>query len=114
MRKHGGTSSRRDKYVTLAAISPPGVAEGRFVGDQQSRLAGRKSLPLFKRGASSCPSEWRRQGEPRGASPRPISPTYLPTSAVARHSSHTSCGILATNQKSISSLPYHPGVSRPT
>ena len=26
MRKHGGTPSRRDKHVTLAAISPPGAA----------------------------------------------------------------------------------------
>ena len=35
-------------------------------------------------------------------------------SAVARQSSHTSRGILATNQKCISSLPYDPGVSHPT
>ena len=49
VRKHGGTPSWRDKYVTLAAISPPGVARGRFVGGHQSRLAGRKSPPLFKR-----------------------------------------------------------------
>ena len=27
-RKHGGTPSRRDKYVTPAAISPPGAARG--------------------------------------------------------------------------------------
>ena len=80
MRKHGGTPSRRDKHVTLAAISPPGVARGCFVGGQQSGLAGCKPPPLFKRGTSSCPSQGRRQGEPWGASPRPSAPTYLPTS----------------------------------
>ena len=79
MRKHGGTPSRRDKHVTLAAISPPGVARGRFVGGQQSGLAGCKPPPLFTRGASSWSSQGRRQGEPRGASPRPSAPTYLPT-----------------------------------
>ena len=77
MRKHGGTPSRRDKQVTLAAISPPGVARGRFVGGQQSGLAGCKPPPLFTRGASSCSSQGRRQGEPWGASPRPSAPTYL-------------------------------------
>ena len=79
MRKHGGTPSRRDKHVTLAAISPPGVARGRFVGGQQSGLAGCKPPPLFTRGASSCSSQGRRQGEPWSASPRPSAPTYLPT-----------------------------------
>ena len=79
MRKHGGTPSRRDNHVTLAAISPPGVAQGRFVGGQQSGLAGCKPPPLFTRGASSCSSQGRRQGEPWGASPRPSAPTYLPT-----------------------------------
>ena len=78
MRKHGGTPSRRDKHVTLAVISPPGVARGRFVGGQQSGLAGSKPPPLFTRGASSCSSQGRRQGEPWGASPRPSAPTYLP------------------------------------
>ena len=81
MRKHGGTPSRRDKHVTLAAISPPGVARGRFVGGQQSGLAGSKPPPLFTREASSCSSQGRRQGEPWGASPRPSAPTYLPLSA---------------------------------
>ena len=80
MRKHGGTPSRRDKHVTLAAISPPGVARGRFVGGQQSGLAGCKPPPLFTRGASSCSSQGRRQWEPWGASPPPSAPTYLPTS----------------------------------
>ena len=79
MRKHGGTPSRRDKHVTLAAINPPGVARGRFVRGQQSGLAGCKPPPLFTRGASSCSSQGRRQGEPWGASPRPSAPTYLPT-----------------------------------
>ena len=79
MRKHGGTPSGRDKHVTLAAISPPGVARGRFVGGQQSGLAGSKPPPLFTREASSCSSQGRRQGEPWGASPRPSAPTYLPT-----------------------------------
>ena len=79
MRKHGGTPSWRDKHVTLAAISPPGVARGRFVGGQQSGLAGSKPPPLFTREASSCSSQGRRQGEPCGASPRPSAPTYLPT-----------------------------------
>ena len=79
MRKHGGTPSRRDKHVTLAAISPPGVARGRFVGGQQSGLAGSKPPPLFTRGPSSCSSQGRRQGEPWGASPRPSASTYLPT-----------------------------------
>ena len=78
MRNHGGTPSRRDKHVTLAAISPPGVARGRFVGGQQSGLAGSKPPPLFTREASSCSSQGRRQGEPWGASPRPSAPTYLP------------------------------------
>ena len=79
MRKHGGTPSRRDKHVTLAAISTPGVARGCFVGGQQSRLAGCKPPPLFTRGASSCWSQGRRQKEPWGASQRPSAPTYLPT-----------------------------------
>ena len=78
MRKHGGTPSRRDKYLTLAAISPPGVAGGRFVGGHQSGLAGCKSPPLSKRGASSCSSQRQSQREPWGASPRPSAPTYLP------------------------------------
>ena len=78
MRKHGGTPSRQDKHVTLVAISPPGVARGRYFGDQQSGLAGCKPPPLFTRGASSSSSQGRRQGEPWGASPRPSAPTYLP------------------------------------
>ena len=79
MPKHGGTPSWRDKYVAPAAISSPGVARGRFVGGQQSGLAGCKPPPLFTRGASSSSSQGRRKGEPWGASPRPSAPTYLPT-----------------------------------
>ena len=84
MRKHGGTPFRRDKHVTLAAISPPGVTRGRFVGGQQSGLARCKPPPLFTRGASSCSSQGRRQGEPWGASPRPSAPTYLTTCECVR------------------------------
>ena len=51
MRKHEGTPSWRDKHVTLAAISPSGVARGRFVGGHQSGLAGCKLPPLSMRGA---------------------------------------------------------------
>ena len=79
MCKHGGTPPRRDKYVTLAANSPPGDARGCFVGGHQSGLAGCKLPPLIKRGASSCWSQRQRQQEPWGASPRPSAPTYLPT-----------------------------------
>ena len=79
MRKHGGTPSLRDRHIRLAANSPPGVARGRFVGGQQSGLAGCKPPPLFTRGASSCSSQRRRQGEPKGASPRLSAPTYLPS-----------------------------------
>ena len=94
MRKHGGTPSRRDKHVTLAAISPPGVARGRFVGGQQSGLAGSKPPPLFTREASSCSSQGRRQGEPWGASPRPSAPTYLPTYQRAQ-CVHAACTVRA-------------------
>ena len=48
-----------------------------MVGGQQSGPAGCKPPPLFTRGASSCSSQGRRQGEPWGASPRPSAPTYL-------------------------------------
>ena len=78
MRKHGGTSSLQDKCVTLAAISPPGVARGRFVGGHQSGLAGCKSPPLFKRRASSCSLQQQSQREPWCASRRSSAPTYLP------------------------------------
>ena len=87
MRKHGGTPSRRDKQVTPAAISPPGVARGRFVGGQQSGLAGCKAPLLFARGTSSCSSQGQRKGERRGASPRPSAPTYLPSAGALGYGS---------------------------
>ena len=77
MRKHRGTPSRRDKYVTLAADSPPVGAWGPSVVGDQSGLVGYKSPPLFKREAPSCSSQRQRQQEPWGASPRQSSPTYL-------------------------------------
>ena len=81
MRKHGGTPSRRDKHVTLAAISPPGVARGRFVGGQQSGLAGSKPPPLF--GARSL--FLFVTGTTPGGTMRRLSTTectYLPTSKI--------------------------------
>ena len=80
MCKHGSTPSRPDMFMTLAAISPPDVARGRFVGGHHSGLAGCKSPPLFKRRATSCSSQRQRKREPWGASPRPSAPTYLRTS----------------------------------
>ena len=76
MREHGGPPSRHDMYFTLATNSPPGVAQGRFVGGHQSGLAGCKSPPLFKHRASSCLSQRQRQRKPWGASPRRSAPTY--------------------------------------
>ena len=78
MRKYKGTISQRDKYPTLAAISPPGVARRRFVGGHRSGLAWSKSHPLFKRGPSSRPSQGRRQGDTGRASPRASAPIFLP------------------------------------
>ena len=95
VRSHGGPTSWRDKHVTLAAISPPGVARGRFVGGQQSGLAGSKPPPLFTRGASSCSSQGRRQGEPWGASPRPSAPTHLPARRHGAHCTHALCTLHA-------------------
>ena len=60
MRRHRGTPSRRDTYVTLPVISPPGDARGRFVRGHWSGLAGCKSPPLFKRRASSSSSQRQR------------------------------------------------------
>ena len=70
----GETSTSRWRRSAL-----PVFPWGRFVGGQQSGLAGCKPPPLFTLGASSCSSQGRRQGEPWGASPRPSAPTYLPT-----------------------------------
>ena len=79
MRKHRGTPSQPDTFVTLAAISPPSIARGRVVGGEQSGLARCKPSSLFKRGASSCTSQGRHQGEPWGTSPQLTAPTYQPT-----------------------------------
>ena len=87
MRKQGGTPSRRDKHVTQAAVSPPGVARGRVAGGQQSGLAGCKSPHLFKCGASSCPSQQQSQREAWGASLRLSAPTYLPTYSIDKYGS---------------------------
>ena len=105
MRKHGGTPSRRDKHVTLAAISPPGVARGRSVGGQQSGLAACKPPPPFTRGASSCSSEGRRQGETMGRLST-TECTYLPTSPMstgetAKHCRHVSAMMRLTHTKSV-------------
>ena len=85
MCKHRGTASRRDKQVRLAAISPPGAARDCFARDHQSGLAEWEPPPLLMRGASSCPPQGQRQGEPWGASPQPSAPTYLPTSGSFSH-----------------------------
>ena len=77
MRKHKGTPSWRDKYVTAAATSPPGAARGRFVEGHRSGLEGCEPPSLFKRGASACLSKRQRQQDPWGASPGPNAPTYL-------------------------------------
>ena len=51
MRKHGGTPSWRDKHVTPAAISPPGVAQDRFCWGPTVRSSGMKAAsPLHARG----------------------------------------------------------------
>ena len=54
MGKRGGTPSRRDTFVTVAAISLPGVVRGRSAGGHQSGTAGFKPPPLFMRKTSSC------------------------------------------------------------
>ena len=108
MRKHGGTPSRRDKRVGLAAISPPGVARGGFVGGQQSGLAGSKPPPLFTRGASSCSSQGQRQGEQWGASPGPSAPTYLPTFGIKGSTPHPDLVFGSIGQNVLSPLSVGP------
>ena len=78
MRKHGGTPSRRDKHITPAAISPPGVARGRFFGGQQSVLAGCKPPPLFTRGTLFLFITGATPGGTKGRLPT-TECTYLPT-----------------------------------
>ena len=60
-------------------LALPVLPRAALFGGHQSDLAGCKSPPLFKRGASSFPSQRQHQREPWGASPRPSAPTYLPT-----------------------------------
>ena len=69
----GETSTSCRQRSALPVL--PGAA---LFWGQQSGLAGCKPPPLFRRGASSCSSQGRRQGEPWGASPPPSAPTYLP------------------------------------
>ena len=69
--------------VQLAAISPPGVARGRFVAGQQSGLAGFKSAPSSS--AETLPV--RHSGNASGNHGAPLRdrvhlPTYLPSFAV--------------------------------
>ena len=78
MRKHGGTPSRRDKHVTPAAISPPGVARGRFVGGQQTGPRDVSRLPSSR----AEPLPVRHRGDARGNQGAPLHdrvhlPTYL-------------------------------------
>ena len=88
MQARGPTFLAR-QAVTLASISPPIVARGRFVGGHQSGLAGSKLPPLFTRGTPSCSSQGRRLGEPWGASPRASAPTYLPHFRTDSRINHT-------------------------
>ena len=53
VRKHGGTSSWRDKHVTLAAISPPGAARGRFVGGDARQATPARKGARCEAGAGS-------------------------------------------------------------
>ena len=69
----GETSTSRWRRSALPMM--PGAD---FVGGHQSGLAGSKPPPLFTHGTSSCSSQGRRQGEPRGASPRPSAPPPPP------------------------------------
>ena len=80
MCEHGSAPSRREQYVTLAAISPPGVARGRFVAGYKSGLAGWVSrLPS----SSAEPLPVRHSGKASGNHGAPLHdrvhlPTYLP------------------------------------
>ena len=83
MRKHRGTPFWRDRHVTLAAISRPGVAQGRFVGSHQSGPAGCKPPPLFNR----QPLPVRHSGNASGNHGAPLHdrvhlPTYLPRAGI--------------------------------
>ena len=75
-----GRAQARGNTLLARQASHAGGDQGRFVGGQQSVLAGCKPPPLFMHGPSSCSSHGRHQWEPWGASPRPTAPIYLPTS----------------------------------
>ena len=79
MRKHGGSPFGRDKHVTLAAISPPGVAGAALLGTT-SQVYRDVSRP-----PSSCaePLPVRHRGNTRRYNRAPLHnrvhlPTYLP------------------------------------
>ena len=85
MRKHGGTPPWRDQYVTLALISPPSAARGRYVWGHRSDLAGCKRLPF------SCaePLPVPYSGDASGYHGAPLHdrvqlPTYLPLRRLVR------------------------------
>ena len=108
MRKHGGRTSQRDKYVMLAAIGPPVVSRGRFVGGHQSGLAGCNSPLLIKLGASPCLSQLQRQRKPWGASQRPSAHTYLPTSSLSDDPQRFGCGRM--NRRAAAGHSRKPGI----
>ena len=79
MRKHGGTPSRHDKYVTLAAISTSGVAPGSSVGATSQVWRDVSRLPS----SSTEPLPVRHSGNNsrnHGALLHLHLPTYLPPS----------------------------------
>ena len=78
MRKHGGTPSRCDTFVTLAAISSPGVPQGRCFGGHQSGLAGCKPPSLFMAEAFPCTVAAATPGGTMGRLST-TDCTYLPT-----------------------------------
>ena len=93
MRKHRGTPSQRDKFVTLAAISPPSSARGCFVGGRQSGLAGCKPpTPLHARSLLLYVTAATPEGtlERLSRTESTYLPTYLPLQVVSR--------LLKTNQ----------------
>ena len=80
MRKHGGTPSRRDKHVTPAAISPPGVARAALFG--ANSLVSRDVSRLSSSRVELLPV--RHRGDARGNQGAPLHdrvhlPTYLRT-----------------------------------
>ena len=79
MRKHGGTPSPRDRHVTPAAISPPGVARGRLLGATSQVYRDVSCLPSSR----AEPLPVRHRGDARGNQGAPPHDrvhlaTYLP------------------------------------